>query len=105
MAVSTITQDAFFGVPAHDVFEIFVDARTHSAMSGGEGAEIDARDSLGDTPLRRSVNCDKIQVASLLIARGADVRSIGNKGLTPLQAARTSEMKQLLDSAGGDFKS
>ncbi|HKC50459.1 MAG TPA: ester cyclase [Myxococcota bacterium] len=43
MAVSTITQDAFFGVPPHDVFEIFVDAGTHSAMSGGERAEIDAR--------------------------------------------------------------
>jgi hypothetical protein len=62
------------------------------------GADIDARDSLGDTPLRRSVNCDKIQVASLLLARGADVLSIGNKGLTPLQAARTSGMKQLLRS-------
>ena len=62
------------------------------------GADIDARDSLGDTPLRRSVNCDKIQVASLLFARGADVRSIGNKGLTPLMAARTSGMKQLLGS-------
>ena len=60
------------------------------------GADIDARDCLGDTPLRRAVNCDKIQVASLLLARGADVRSIGNKGLTPLQAARTSGMKQLL---------
>jgi uncharacterized protein YndB with AHSA1/START domain/ketosteroid isomerase-like protein len=43
MDVSTITQDAFFGVPPHDVFEIFVDARTHSAMSGGERADIDAR--------------------------------------------------------------
>jgi ankyrin repeat protein len=59
-------------------------------------ADIDARDSLGDTPLRRSVNCDKIRVASLLLQRGADVRSIGNKGLTPLQAARTRGMKQLL---------
>jgi truncated hemoglobin YjbI len=37
------------------------------------GADMEARDSLGDTPLRRSVNCDKIQVASLLLARGADV--------------------------------
>ena len=60
------------------------------------GADIDAPDSLGDTPLRRSVNCDKIQVASLLIAKGADVHSIGNRGLTPSQAARTSAMKQLL---------
>jgi hemoglobin len=62
------------------------------------GAHIDARDSLGDTPLRRSVNCNQVQVASLLLARGADVHSRGNKGLTPLQAARTSAMKQLLRS-------
>jgi truncated hemoglobin YjbI len=61
------------------------------------GADVDARDSLGDTPLRRSVNCDKIPVASLLLARGADVQSVGNKGLTPLLAARTSGMKQLLE--------
>jgi ankyrin repeat protein len=64
------------------------------------GAEIDARDSLGDTPLRRSVNCDKAQVAYLLLKRGADVHSIGNKGLTPLQAARANAMKQLLGSRG-----
>jgi ankyrin repeat protein len=60
------------------------------------GAEIDARDSLGDTPLRRSVNCGRIQVASLLLERGADAHSAGSKGLTPLLAARTGAMKQLL---------
>lgn len=43
MDVCTISQDAFFGVPPHDVFQIFTDAETHSAMSGGERAEIDAR--------------------------------------------------------------
>jgi len=68
------------------------------------GADIDARDSLGDTPLRRSVNCDKTQVASLLLARGADVHSTGNKGLTPLLAARTSGMKRLLGT-GSDGSS
>jgi truncated hemoglobin YjbI len=62
------------------------------------GADIDARDSLGDTPLRRAVNCDKIRVASLLLARGADVHSIGSKGLTPVQAARTTAMKEFLRS-------
>jgi hemoglobin len=60
------------------------------------GAEIDARDSLGDTPLRRSVNCGRIQVASLLLERGADAHSAGSKGLTPSLAARTGAMKQLL---------
>jgi truncated hemoglobin YjbI len=64
------------------------------------GADMDARDSLGDTPLRRSVNCGRIEVAALLLARGADVHSTGSKGLTPLLAARTTAMKQLLRSRG-----
>ncbi|HTO71477.1 MAG TPA: ester cyclase [Myxococcota bacterium] len=43
MEVCTVTQDAFFAAPPRDVFRIFTDARCHSAMSGGEHAEIDAR--------------------------------------------------------------
>lgn len=64
------------------------------------GAEIEARDTLGDTALRRSVNCNHPQVATLLVSRGADVDSKGNKGLTPLSAARTTEMSRVLRSGG-----
>jgi len=60
------------------------------------GANIEACDSVGDTPLRRAVNCDKIRVASLLLAKGADVRCAGSKGITPLLAARSAGMKYLL---------
>jgi truncated hemoglobin YjbI len=60
------------------------------------GANIEARDSLGETPLRRAVNCVKIDVARLLLARGADPHSVGSKGLTPFTAARTAEMRALL---------
>jgi hemoglobin len=60
------------------------------------GANIEARDSLGDTPLRRSVNCDQAEVTKLLISRGADVHSKGSKGITPLLAARTSTVKMAL---------
>jgi hemoglobin len=35
------------------------------------GADINARDSSGDTPLQRARNCRKASVASLLISRGA----------------------------------
>ena len=63
------------------------------------GADIEARDSAGDTPLRRSVNCDKVGVAALLIARGADIHSEGSKRRTPRLAARSIAMKQLLQSA------
>jgi truncated hemoglobin YjbI len=34
------------------------------------GADIEARDRAGDTPLRRSVNCGKADVAALLLSRG-----------------------------------
>ena len=60
------------------------------------GAGIEVRDSLGDTPLRRAVNCDSTDVASLLLARGSDMHSKGSKGLTPSSAARTTAMRGLL---------
>jgi ankyrin repeat protein len=60
------------------------------------GADIEAPDSVGDTPLRRAVNCDKTDVATLLLARGADMHSKGSKGLTPSEAARTTAMRRLL---------
>jgi truncated hemoglobin YjbI len=62
------------------------------------GADIEAPDSIGDTPLRRAVNCDKTDVATLLLARGADPHSKGSKGLTPSVAARTTAMRRLLQS-------
>jgi hypothetical protein len=60
------------------------------------GADIEARDRLGDTPLRRSVNCNRVGVATLLVTRGANIDSVGSKGLTPRLAARTIPMKRLL---------
>ncbi len=60
------------------------------------GADIEARDSMGDSPLRRAVNCRKPGVATLLIARGADVNSRGSEGKTVLEAARSDAMKQTL---------
>lgn len=60
------------------------------------GAEIEARDGRGDTPLRRAVNCGQPAVAALLLARGADRQARGSRGLTPYLAARGSAMKQLL---------
>ncbi len=76
--------------------------RGHTAIAAALldcGAAIEARDSLGETPLRRAVNCNKAAVAALLLERGADPHSPGSKGLTPLTAARTAAMKRLLASA------
>jgi truncated hemoglobin YjbI len=62
-----------------------------------EGADIEARDSLGETPLRRAVNLDKVEAAKLLLERGADAASRGSKSLTPAMAARSSRMKQVFN--------
>ena len=59
------------------------------------GANIEARDSAGETPLRRAVNLNKVEAAKLLLARGADPYSIGSKSLTPARAARSAPMKAL----------
>ena len=61
------------------------------------GADIEARDSLGETPRRRAVNCGKTEVASLLLSRGANAHAKNRKGTTPLQA--DAAMKQLLQVA------
>jgi ankyrin repeat protein len=66
------------------------------------GADIEARDSAGDTPLRRAVNCDKADAAKLLIARGADPHSKGSRGLTPVLAARSDRMKLLFKGIRND---
>jgi ankyrin repeat protein len=60
------------------------------------GADLEARDSLGETPLRRAVNCSQPALARLLVSRGAGVHSRDRRGLTPLQAARTEAMRAAL---------
>lgn len=63
------------------------------------GADLAARDSAGDTPLRRAVNCNKVEAARLLLARGADPHSKGSRALTPALAARSEEMKRVFGRA------
>jgi len=62
------------------------------------GAAIEARDSLGETPLRRAVNCNQAAVAKLLVERGADLHANGSRNLTPLKAARSARMKAALQA-------
>ena len=61
------------------------------------GAGIEVRDSMGETPLRRAVNCNQVEAAKLLLARGADPRSKCRKARTPASAARSNQMKQLFE--------
>jgi ankyrin repeat protein len=60
------------------------------------GANIDAGDSKGQTPLRRAVNCRQLRLVQLLVRRGANPHAEDNRGVTPLDVARTAEMKRAL---------
>jgi truncated hemoglobin YjbI len=64
------------------------------------GANIEARDKLSDTPLRRAVNCGKVDMVAFLLSRGADAQAKGSRGLAPWQVARGSAMKKLLQAYG-----
>ena len=65
----------------------------------GEGAEVDAQNDRGETPLILSILEGHADVVELLIARDADVMARNKRGLTPLHAAAYSgsaELAQLL---------
>lgn len=64
------------------------------------GATIDAHDARKQTPLRRAVNCRQIEIVRLLLRHGADPHAPDRSGVTPLDVARTPEMKQALLQAG-----
>jgi ankyrin repeat protein len=64
------------------------------------GATIDARDAKGQTPLRRAINCRQLPIVRLLVQREADPHAADRRGVTPLDVARTVEMKQALADAG-----
>ncbi len=63
------------------------------------GAEIEARDSKGETSLRRAVNCGHSAVVELLLSRGANALSRDKMGRTPRDVARHQDIRQLLGLA------
>jgi hemoglobin len=62
----------------------------------GYGAELEARDKLGETALHRAVRCGKEEMVAFLLSRGANTQARGKSGKTPWQAARGARMKSLL---------
>ena len=52
------------------------------------GADIEARDIKGETPLRRALNCRQPGMISLLLANGANLDSPDKRGVTPRQVAK-----------------
>ena len=62
------------------------------------GANLEAHDSKGETPLRRAVNCSKISLVARLLKRGADPHTRATGGRMTFDAARQPAMKALLES-------
>jgi hemoglobin len=58
------------------------------AMLLSAGADIEARDSKGETPLRRALNCRQPGMIGLLLAHGANPDSPDQRGVTPRQVAK-----------------
>jgi ankyrin repeat protein len=71
------------------------DGRKTAELLVKKGAEIDAGDSDGDTPLHLAVYTNNKAVAALLISKGADVNKTNYKGWTPLHIAASNNFKEI----------
>ncbi|KAH7864933.1 hypothetical protein Vadar_000126 [Vaccinium darrowii] len=62
-----------------------------------QGANVNASDSRGQTPLHHCIVRGRISTAKLLLTRGADPQALDNEGKTPLQlVSETSDDVELL---------
>jgi ankyrin repeat protein len=61
------------------------------------GADVDARDHGGQTPLHQLASTGRgfVQMAELLLANGADVNATTESGLTPLELATQHDHRRL----------
>ena len=62
-----------------------------------DGADVNAKDEDGDTPLHHAENEDHKEIAELLIAKGADVNTKDEKGMTPLHDAVEEGYKEIVE--------
>jgi ankyrin repeat protein len=64
------------------------------------GADVNARDEQGNTPLQRAVDegwRGGLEVAELLVSKGADVSAKNRRGETPLSMAKAKGRKELVE--------
>jgi hemoglobin len=66
------------------------------------GADIEARDTYGDTPLHRAVKCRQAEMAAFLLASGADAQARSKSGQTPQQMARGERIQQVLQASNSE---
>ena len=64
----------------------------------GDGADVNAPDEEGETPLHRAAEHDNLPAVEALIERGADVGARDDKGRMPLhRAARRSNRPDVIE--------
>ena len=65
-----------------------------------EGADLNARDAYGATPLIRAAECEQKAILKFLIKSGAELNFVDNDGLTALDYALDDDIGQILYNAG-----
>lgn len=98
--VNAISEDGSYGIPLHHAA-----SRQVAECLIAHGADIDAQDSYGHTPLHEAASDGNLDVASALVAHGADTGAHSHSGWTPLHWAvwnRHQPIVRLLLSAGVD---
>ena len=62
------------------------------------GAEVNAVDKDGDTPLHLASRYGREVVVGALLAAGAEVNAVDNNGKTPLDVARTCSVRAMIQA-------